>query len=105
MNFLMPYLDDLADCGLKLSGYLDCSNKWAEIRSTNGTPSDHIQELLMAWITSGSEDAPCTWEFLIDTVRKLDKKDLADRIEGDVFGEVIQGIGMMVVCYFVAFAD
>ena len=91
MNFLMPYLDDLVDCGLKLSGYLDCSSRWAEIRSTNGTPSDHIQELLMAWMASDSEDAPCTWEFLIDTVRKVNKEELADRIEKDVFGEVIQG--------------
>jgi hypothetical protein len=86
LNFLMPYLDDLADVAFKLSGYLDCADEWANIRIMEGSPSDHLQELFRVWLQNGSEDSPCTWEFLIQTIRNVNKGDVADRMEMDVFG-------------------
>jgi hypothetical protein len=86
LNFLMPYLDDLADVAFKLSGYLDCADEWANIRIMEGSPSDHLQELFRVWLQNGSEDSPCTWEFLIQTIRNVNKGNVADRMEMDVFG-------------------
>ena len=74
MQHLMPYLTDLAPCGLGIAGYLGLTTAWASIEISLKDPPGRLQELLTKWLDdSEQETSPHSWEFFVDVVRKVGK--------------------------------
>ena len=83
---LMPYIGELASLGLQISGWLDMSNEWVVLTKTPGSPGEHLQHLLMAWLNGDEDpDVPHTWEHFIGIVRKCKRGKLAEKMESEVF--------------------
>jgi hypothetical protein len=77
VQHLMPYILDLAACGLGIAGYLGLSTVWASIEISLKDPPGRLQELLTKWLDeSEQETSPHTWEFFVDVVRKVGKGKL-----------------------------
>ena len=88
MQHLMPYIPDLAACGLGIAGYLGLSTVWASIEISLKDPHHRLQELLTKWLDDREQEtSPHTWEFFVDVVRKVGKGKLADRIVHEIFTE------------------
>ena len=85
---LMPYINDLADVGLGIAGWLGMECKFSVIGKTPGitSPQDQLQKLLMQWLEDTEwPTAPHDWEFFIRVVRGVNKGMLAERIRKEVF--------------------
>jgi hypothetical protein len=86
---LMPYLNDLADVGFQIAGWLGMEHKFSVIRIMPGvaaSPRDQLQVLLTKWLEDSEQpNAPHDWEFFIRVVRGVNKGRLAERIKKEVF--------------------
>ena len=86
---LMPYLNDLADVGCQIAGWLGMEHKFSVIRIMPGvaaSPRDQLQVLLTKWLEDSEQpNAPHDWEFFIRVVRGVNKGRLAERIKKEVF--------------------
>ena len=85
---LMNYLNDLADVGRQIAGWLGMKQEFSVIGKTPGvtTPQEQLQELLTQWLEDSEQPtAPHDWEFFIKVVRGVNKGKLAERIKKEVF--------------------
>ena len=88
VQHLMPYINDLADEVVSISGWLDMGSELEVIKRTLGmiTPREQLQELLKKWLEDTERlTAPHTWEYFVRVVRGVRKGHVADRIVEDVF--------------------
>ena len=84
----MPYINDLADEVVSISGWLGMDVELEVIRRTFGmiSPREQLQELLKKWLEDTERPtAPHTWEYIVGVVRGVRKGNVADRIVEDVF--------------------
>ena len=86
---LMPYLNDLADVGFQIAGWLGMEHEFSVIEKTPGVATSlqaQLQVLLRQWLEDSEQpDAPHDWEFFIRVVRGVNKGKLAERIKKEVF--------------------
>ena len=96
---LMPYINDLADEVVLISGWLDMESELEVIKRTQGmiTPREQLQQLLKKWLEDTEcLNAPHTWEYFVGVVREVRKGHVADRIVEDVFqGDNYSAVGIM----------
>ena len=88
VQHLLPYINDLADEVVSISGWLDMDGELEVIKRTPGmiTPGEQLQELLKKWLEDTEcPTAPHTWENFVRVVREVRKGYVADRIVEDVF--------------------
>ena len=84
----MPYINDLADEMVSISGWLGMDGELEVIKRTLGmiTPREQLQELLKKWLEDTERPtAPHTWEYFVRVAREVRKGHVADRIVEDVF--------------------
>ena len=84
----MPYINDLADEVVSISGWLDMDSMLEVIKRTPSmvNPREQLQELLKKWLEDTERPtAPHTWEYFVRVVREVKKGHVAGRIEEDVF--------------------
>ena len=96
----MPYINDIADKVVSISGWLGMEGELSLIRRTFGmiTPGEQLQELLKKWLEDTERPtAPHTWEYFVRVVGEVRKGHVADRIVEDVFS----GNGYSNVIYFI----
>ena len=84
----MPYINDLADEVVSISGWLGMDSELEMIKRTPGiiTPREQLQELLKKWLEDTERPtAPHTWENFVGVVQGVGKGYVAERIVEDVF--------------------
>ena len=84
----MPYMNDLAEEVVSISGWLDMDGELEVIKRTPGVvnPREQLQELLKKWLEDTERrTAPHSWEHFVRVVREVRKGHVAKRIEEDVF--------------------
>ena len=84
----MPYVNDLGDEVVSISGWLGMDGELSAITKTIGvtTPKERLQELLRMWLdNTESPTAPHTWENFVRVIRGVGKGHVADRIVEDLF--------------------
>ena len=84
----MPYINDLADEVVSISGWLDMKSELEVIKRTTGiiNPREQLQELLKEWLEATERHSvPHTWDFFVKVVRGVRKGRVAERIVKDVF--------------------
>ena len=98
VQHLMPYIIDLADEVVSISGWLGMGSELSAIRRTFGmiTPWEQLQELLKIWLEDTERPtAPQTWDYFVKVVREVRKGHVADRIVEDVFtGDINITVGV-----------
>ena len=98
VQYLMPYINDLADDVVSISGWLGMGSELPAIRRTFGmiTPGEQLQELLKKWLEDTEcPTAPHTWEYFVRVVRGVRKGHVADKIVEDVFtGDINITVGV-----------
>ena len=88
VQHLMPYINDLADEVVSISGWLGMDGELEVIKRTPGiiNPREQLQELLKKWLEDTERPtAPHTWEYFVRVVRGVKKGHVAASIEADVF--------------------
>ena len=88
VQHLMPYINDLADEVVFISGWLGMDGELSVIRRTFGmiTPGEQLQKLLKKWLEDTERPtAPQTWEYFVRVVREVRKGHVAEKIVKDVF--------------------
>ena len=88
VQHLMPYINDLADEVVSISGWLGMDGELEVIKRTPGiiNPREQLQELLKKWLEDTEHpNAPHTWRYFIGMVQKVSKGHVADRIVENVF--------------------
>ena len=88
VQHLMPYINDLADEVVLISGWLGMDGQLEVIRRTFGmiTPREQLQQLLKKWLEDTERpNAPHTWEYFVRVVQGVTRGRVADRIVKDVF--------------------
>ena len=101
VQHLMPYINDLADEVVSISGWLDMDRELEVIKRTPGVinPKEQLQELLKKWLEDTERpNAPHTWEYFVRVVREVRKGHVVERIVGDVFTGDEQCM-MMWICF------
>ena len=100
----MPYINDLADQVVAISGWLDMDRELSAIERTFGmiTPREQLQQLLKKWLEDTERpNAPHTWEFFVGVAQGVTRGHVADRIVRDVF----TGERHSVICFIVTVMD
>ena len=85
---LMPYVNDLADEVVSISGWLGMDGELEVIKRTPAmiTPREQLQQLLKKWLEDTERPtAPHTWEYFVRVVRGVTKGHVAKKIVEDVF--------------------
>ena len=78
----MPYVTALSGNGQSIAVYIHRDDEWEGIQLSPGQPKDHIVKLLKAWLDdSQTPDAPHSWRFFINVVKKIGKGKLAEQME------------------------
>ena len=88
VQHLMPYINDLADEVVAISGWLDMGSELEVIKRSQGmiTPREQLQQLLKIWLEDTERPTtPHTWEYFVRVVRGVRKGHVAEKIVGDVF--------------------
>ena len=88
VQHLMPYINDLADQVVSVSGWLGMDGELEVIKRTPGiiNPEEQLQELLRKWLEDTERPtAPHTWEYFVRVIGEVRKGHVADRILEDVF--------------------
>ena len=88
VQHLMPYINDLADEVVSISGWLGMDGELEMIRMTLSmiTPREQLQEILKKWLEDTERPtAPHTWEFFVRVVQGVRKMHVAESILKDVF--------------------
>ena len=84
----MPYINDLADEVVSISGWLGMDGELEVIKRTQGiiNPREQLQQLLKKWLEDTEHPtAPHTWKYFVRMVQGVRKGHVADRIVEDVF--------------------
>ena len=98
---LMPYINDLADEVVSISGWLGMDAEFEVIKRSQGmiTPKEQLQELLKKWLVDTERPtAPHTWEYFVRVVRGVRKGHVADKIVKDVFKGDVYSMRICSLC-------